>query len=50
MEDDICGICLESLPNLHENTSLRNRLMCCGKELCTICYEKLLKKMYMFIL
>ena len=44
MGEDICGICLESLPNLHGPTVKRNRFMCCGKELCSGCFVKLLKR------
>ena len=45
MKDDDCAICLDPLPNLHERTVKRNRFMCCGKELCSECFEKLLKRM-----
>jgi len=45
MKDDDCPICLDPLPNLHERTVKRNRFMCCGKELCSVCFVKLLKRM-----
>ena len=45
IEDDNCGICLDRLPNLHGPTVQRNRFMCCGKELCSGCFVKLLKRM-----
>ncbi len=45
MEDDDCPICLNRLPNLHGPNNKRNRFMCCGKELCSVCYVKLLERM-----
>tara|TARA_B100001248_G_C27201411_1_gene371457 strand:- start:56 stop:664 length:609 start_codon:yes stop_codon:yes gene_type:complete len=45
MEDDDCPVCLDRLPNLHGPNITRNRFMCCGKELCSGCFVKLLKRM-----
>ena len=44
LESDVCHRCLEAMPALSWRGTERNRLVCCGNQLCAACWTSLLRR------